>query len=57
MGSMTPAQILWDISQADGERLENTWWLTTANETGKNQLRYTRARKPLDLSGVMHPRQ
>lgn len=41
---------------ADGERLENTWWLTDprANHDGKNRLRRTRPVKPLDLSDVMH---
>jgi hypothetical protein len=56
MGSMTPHQILWDLSQADGERLENTWWITTANETGKNQLRHTRKAKPVNVSDFMAKR-
>jgi hypothetical protein len=56
MGSMTPHQILWDLSQADGERLENTWWITTANETGKNQLRHTRKAKPVNVSEFMAKR-
>lgn len=44
---------------ADGERLENTWWLTDAraNPDGKNRLRRTRPVKPLDLSEVMRPRK
>ena len=53
---MTPEQILWDLSQADGERLENTWWITTANETCKNQLRHTRKAKPVNVSEFMAKR-
>jgi len=53
---MNPHEILWDLSQADGERLENTWWITTANETGKNQLRYTRKAKPVNVSDFMAKR-
>ena len=56
LGSMTPQEILWDMSQADGERMESMWFIFTANETGKNQLRHTRKAKPVNVSEFMAKR-
>jgi hypothetical protein len=53
---MKPHEILWELSAADAERLENAWWLTTANETGKNQLRHRRKAKPVNVSEFMAKR-
>jgi hypothetical protein len=53
---MTPQEILWDMSQADGERMESMWYIFTANETGKNQLRHTRKAKPVNVSEFMAKR-
>lgn len=52
-GSISPQEILWDMSQADGERMESMWFVFTANETGKNKLRYTRKAKPVNVSEFM----
>lgn len=50
-GSMTPAQILCDLSYADGIRLLNQWFLDS-DTTGEAQLRPVKTVARMSVRGI-----